>query len=141
MTTNATLLDLHSLAVECYGNWGSEARQTFSRLASCLSFSLPDPKSKIFMDLYGKLNTTLVRCNSRALLVRSIVMSYDTIYMLLCLVACYVYYNYNNMRSFPRKGPNACFFKISKFGYSRSLKCPLHTASYALRIELSVTEL
>ena len=48
------------LAVQCYGNWGSEARQT-SRLASCLSLSLPDPKSKILMDLYGKLNRTLGR--------------------------------------------------------------------------------
>ena len=49
------------LAVECYG---FEARQTVSRLASCLSFSLPDRKSNILMDLYGRLNTTLVRCSS-----------------------------------------------------------------------------
>ena len=39
------------------------------------------------------------------------------------------------------KGPNACFFKISIFLYSRSLKCPLHIASYALRIGVSVMEL
>ena len=60
------------LAVECYGNWGSEARQTFARLASRLSFSLPEPKSIILMGLYGKMNTTPVRCNTRALLARSI---------------------------------------------------------------------
>ena len=45
------------LAVEYYGNWGSET----SHLASRLLFKLPDPKSKILMDLCGKLKTTLVR--------------------------------------------------------------------------------
>ena len=42
---------------------------------------------------------------------------------------------------FRKKGPNACFFKISIFLYSRSLKCPLHIASYALRIGVSVIKL
>ena len=40
------------------------------------------------------------------------------------------------------KGPKACFFfKISLFLYSGSLKCPLHIASYALRIGVSLMEL
>ena len=37
-----------------------------------------------------------------------------------------------------RKERNACF---PDFFYSRSLKCPLHIASYALRIGVSVMEL
>ena len=47
-------------------------RQAFACLASCLSISLPEPKSKILMDLYGKTNTTLVRCDTWALLAISV---------------------------------------------------------------------
>ena len=36
-------------------------------------------------------------------------------------------------------GPNTCFFQDFKF--LLSLKCPLHIASYALRIGVSVVEL
>ena len=79
-------------AVECNGNRGSEARQAFLSLASCLSFSLLDRKSKIVMDLYGKLNTTLVRCNSRALLAGS--MSNDAIFMLLVCFPSAVVFQY-----------------------------------------------
>ena len=41
------------------------------------------------------------------------------------------------------KGPNTCFFKDFNFclDFSRSLKCPLHIASYAMRIGVSVMEL
>eukprot|EP00731_Ephydatia_muelleri_P002494 Em0001g2494a len=56
------------LAVESYGNWGFEARQAFSHLASRLSFGIGHQKSKL---LYGRLNVTLVRCNTRALLSRA----------------------------------------------------------------------
>eukprot|EP00731_Ephydatia_muelleri_P002479 Em0001g2479a len=56
------------LAVESYGNWGFEAKQAFSHLASRLSFGIGHQKSKL---LYGRLNVTLVRCNTRALLSRA----------------------------------------------------------------------
>ena len=56
------------LAVESYGNWGLEARQAFSHLASRLSFGIGHQKSKTLVEIYGKLNVTLVRCNARALL-------------------------------------------------------------------------
>ena len=42
---------------------------------------------------------------------------------------------------FREKGPNTYFFNISNFLYSRSLKCLLHIASYALRIGVSAIEL
>ncbi|KAL5457725.1 hypothetical protein EMCRGX_G035014 [Ephydatia muelleri] len=47
------------LAVESYGNWGFEARQAFSHLASHLSFSIGHQKSKLLVDIYGRLNVTL----------------------------------------------------------------------------------
>ncbi|KAL5499666.1 hypothetical protein EMCRGX_G011121 [Ephydatia muelleri] len=59
------------LAVESYGSWGSEARQVFSHLASRLSFGLGIQKPKILVEMYGKLNIALVRCNARALLSRA----------------------------------------------------------------------
>ena len=55
------------LAVESYGNWGFEDRQAFSRL----SFGIGHQKSKLLLDIYGRLNVTLVRCNARALLSRA----------------------------------------------------------------------
>ena len=59
------------LAVESYGNWSFEARQAFSHLASRLSFGIGHQKSKLLVDIYGRLNVTLVRCNARALLSRA----------------------------------------------------------------------
>ncbi|KAL5517144.1 hypothetical protein EMCRGX_G002623 [Ephydatia muelleri] len=47
------------LAVESYGNWGFEARQAFSHLASRLSFGIGHQKSKLLLDIYGRLNITL----------------------------------------------------------------------------------
>ena len=55
------------LAVESYGNWGFEARKVASRL----SFGIGHQKSKLLLDIYGRLNVTLVRCNARALLSRA----------------------------------------------------------------------
>eukprot|EP00731_Ephydatia_muelleri_P026850 Em0018g950a len=55
------------LAVESYGSWGSEARQVFSHLASRLSFGVGILKPKILVEIYGKLNIALMRCNARAL--------------------------------------------------------------------------
>ena len=40
-----------------------------------------------------------------------------------------------------KREPSTCFFKFNFFRYSRSLKCPLHIASYALRIRVSVMKL
>ena len=40
-------------------------------LASRLSFGIGHQKSKILVDIYGRLNVTLVRCNARALLSRA----------------------------------------------------------------------
>ena len=48
-----------------------EARQAFSHLASRLSFGIGHQKSKTLVDIYGKLNVTLVWCNARALLSRA----------------------------------------------------------------------
>ena len=59
------------LAIESYGSWDIEARQVFSHLASRLSFGLGIQKTKILIEMYGKLNIALVRCNARALLSRT----------------------------------------------------------------------
>ena len=58
------------LAVELYGCWGSEARQTLSRLGSRLACQLRCSKSQAITRLYGNLSITLVRANARALLAR-----------------------------------------------------------------------
>ena len=58
------------LAVESYGNWGKEAQNTFARLASILSISLHCPKAKVLTEIYGRLNTSLVRSVARAILSR-----------------------------------------------------------------------
>ena len=60
-----------SLAVESYGNWGLEARQAFSHLASRLSICLGYHRAKTLVALHGRLNVALVRCNPRALLCRA----------------------------------------------------------------------
>ena len=46
------------LAVETYGNWGMEAQETFSCLASLLVASHSVSKSKATADIYGHLNLT-----------------------------------------------------------------------------------
>ena len=58
------------LAVESYGNWGKEAQNTFTRLASILSITLHCPKAKVLTEIYGRLNTSLVRSVARAILAR-----------------------------------------------------------------------
>ena len=40
------------LAVEAYGNWGKEAQETFSQLASLLAVHHSVPKSKAAADIY-----------------------------------------------------------------------------------------
>ena len=55
------------LAVETYGNWGEEARSTINQLASCLSIVSLLHKSRAIFKIYGKLNLSLVRSNSRAI--------------------------------------------------------------------------
>ena len=56
------------LAVETYGCWGAESRETLSRLATCLAIPM---KSKATASIYGRLSLTLVRPCARALLSRA----------------------------------------------------------------------
>lgn len=56
------------LAVETYGCWGTEARDSFSRIAARLVLQLHCSKSKALVSIYQRLNLTLVRCAARALL-------------------------------------------------------------------------
>ena len=58
------------LAVETYGCWGTEARDSSSRLAAWLALQLHCSKSKALVSIYQQLNLTLVRCVARALLSR-----------------------------------------------------------------------
>ena len=58
------------LVIETYGAWGPEAMACFSQLASRLSIRLQKPKSVILHELYGRLNTCLVRCVATAILSR-----------------------------------------------------------------------
>ena len=59
------------LAVETFGNWGNEAQDVFTRLASHLAVCLSVPKA----DIYGRMNITLVRCIARTILVRDVMPS------------------------------------------------------------------
>ena len=54
------------LAVETYGCWGAEARETLSRLATRLAIPMRCTKSKATAPIYGKLSLTLVRSCARA---------------------------------------------------------------------------
>ena len=56
------------LVTETYGAWGPEAKACFSQLASRLSIRLQKPKSVILHELYGRLNTCLIRCVATAIL-------------------------------------------------------------------------
>eukprot|EP00731_Ephydatia_muelleri_P007475 Em0003g1723a len=57
-----------ALAVETYSNWGKEAQATFSRLAACIATTSSCHKSQVLGEMYGRLNFTLVRAISRAIL-------------------------------------------------------------------------
>ena len=59
------------LVVESYGAWCKEAQQSFSKLASRLAVQGCVPKSMATFELYARLNISLVRANSRAMLSRS----------------------------------------------------------------------
>ena len=60
------------LAVETYGNWGKEAQDTISRLASHLAIHQSPPKSSMVAEIYGRLNITLIRSIDRAILAREL---------------------------------------------------------------------
>ena len=60
------------LAVETYGNWGKEAQDTISRLASHLAIHQSSLKSSVVAEIYGRLNMTLVRSIARAILAREL---------------------------------------------------------------------
>ena len=47
------------LAVETYGNWGKQAHDTFSRLASFLAIHQSSPKAVVVAEMYGQLNVVL----------------------------------------------------------------------------------
>ena len=61
------------LAVETYGNWGKEAKDTFSHLATRLAIGSHKSKSSHVFELYSKLNLTLTRSIVRAIMVRTLV--------------------------------------------------------------------
>ena len=56
------------LAVESYGCWGTEAQQSFSRLAARLAIQMGCSKSQATTIVYQRLSLSLVRANARALL-------------------------------------------------------------------------
>ena len=58
------------LAVETgtFGQWGKEAQNVFSRLASLLSNHQGCPKSVALFDIYSRMNMCLVRSISRAIM-------------------------------------------------------------------------
>eukprot|EP00731_Ephydatia_muelleri_P002958 Em0001g2958a len=60
------------LAVETYGNWGKQAHDTFSRLASFLAIHQSSPKAVVVAEIYGRLNVVLVRSIARAILAREL---------------------------------------------------------------------
>ena len=73
------------LAVETYGNWGKEAHDTISRLASHLAIHQSSPKSSVVAEIYGRLNNALIRFIARAILARELLPSN---FLCLCLVFC-----------------------------------------------------
>eukprot|EP00731_Ephydatia_muelleri_P022519 Em0015g102a len=58
------------LVVETYGAWGQEAVKTFAQLASRLAIACSKPKSVVINEIYGRLNTCLMRSISSAILTR-----------------------------------------------------------------------
>ena len=62
------------LAVETYCNWGEEARRTFTLLATRLAFgSSSFRNARVFSDMFGRLNITLVRAIAKAILARNVI--------------------------------------------------------------------
>ena len=75
------------LAVETYGNWGKEARDTFSRLATQLAIGSPNSKSSCVYEIYSRLNLTLTRSIVRAIMVRTL--SYLNLFYLYSMLMHY----------------------------------------------------
>ena len=79
------------LAVETYGCWGTEAQSTISCLASHLAIQVQCCKSKAITTIYKRLNITLIRANTRALLSRSgffslrVEFNFQVVYMYNCI--------------------------------------------------------
>ena len=59
------------ISIQAHGNSGQETKQTFSRLASRPTTESSQPKSKGIADLYGRMNLTLMRAITRAILARA----------------------------------------------------------------------
>eukprot|EP00731_Ephydatia_muelleri_P011929 Em0006g823a len=55
-----------------YGNWGKEAHDTFSRLASYLAIHQSSPKSAVVAEIYSQLIIALVHSIARAILAREL---------------------------------------------------------------------
>eukprot|EP00731_Ephydatia_muelleri_P033487 Em0030g44a len=60
------------LVVETYSAWGQEAVKSFAQLASRLAIVCSKPKSVVINDLYGRLNTCIIRSISSAILSRMV---------------------------------------------------------------------
>ena len=63
-------MGLYPLVIETYGAWGQETVKSFAQLASQLAITCSKPKSVVTSNLYGKLNTCLVRSVALAILSR-----------------------------------------------------------------------
>ena len=62
------------MVVETYGNWWNEARDTFSRLATCLPLAHLNPlKSILVFEIFSKLNLTLTQSIVRAVMAQTLV--------------------------------------------------------------------
>ena len=61
---------------------GMEAQHTFSRLACRLSIRTKQTMSRVVTDPYGRLNMSLVKANSRAILSRTLVVQCS------CVIGC-----------------------------------------------------
>ena len=77
------------LVVETYGAWGQEAVKTFAHLASRLAIACSKPKSVVINEIYGRLNTSLMRSISSAILTRIVLMNcYVYVIVRQCILYC-----------------------------------------------------
>ena len=65
------------VAVETYmyGSWGKEAQEMFLSLSYHRAISMSSPKPTVLVDIYGRLNITLVRTIARAIPARELRLS------------------------------------------------------------------
>ena len=81
------------LAVETYGNWGKEARDIFSRLATRLAIGSPKSTSRCCVyEIYCRLYLTLIRSFVKAIMVRTLV-SLSILSVGVYSMLMHIYYN------------------------------------------------